>query len=101
MLVYSAICSLDGYIEDPDGSFDWARPSDEVHAFVNDQERSVSTYLYGRRMYETMVAWETIEDPARVKAAPTKTPVRRLDEARAARRLELSWQDTEAHGGAA
>ena len=43
---------------------------------------------------------ETVEDPARVKAAPTRTPVRRLDEARAARRLELSWQDTEAHGGA-
>jgi dihydrofolate reductase len=63
VLIYSAICSLDGYIEDEDGKFDWARPSDEVHAFVNDQERSIGTYLYGRRMYETMVAWETMDDP--------------------------------------
>jgi dihydrofolate reductase len=63
LIVYSAICSLDGYIEDRDGKFDWARPSDEVHAFVNEQERPVDTYLYGRRMYETMVAWETIDDP--------------------------------------
>ena len=63
MLIYSAICSLDGYIEDEDGKFDWARPSDEVHAFVNEQERPIGTYLYGRRMYETMVAWETIDDP--------------------------------------
>jgi dihydrofolate reductase len=63
LIVYSVICSLDGYIEDRDGKFDWARPSDEVHAFVNDQERPIGTYLYGRRMYETMVAWETMEDP--------------------------------------
>jgi dihydrofolate reductase len=60
---YSAICSLDGYIEDTDGKFGWARPSDEVHHFVNDRERSIGTYLYGRRMYQTMVAWETIDDP--------------------------------------
>ena len=63
MIVYSAICSLDGYIEDADGKFDWARPSDEVHAFVNAKERAIDTYLYGRGMYETMVAWETIDDP--------------------------------------
>jgi dihydrofolate reductase len=63
VLVYSAICSLDGYIEDADGNFDWARPSDEVHRFVNAKERSIDTYLYGRGMYETMVAWETIDDP--------------------------------------
>src|SRR4051794_26502945 len=63
MLVYSVICSLDGYIEDADGKFHWARPSEEVHAFVNDQERSIGTYLYGRRMYETMVFWETMDDP--------------------------------------
>jgi dihydrofolate reductase len=58
-LIYSAITSLDGYVADKDGNFDWAAPSDEVHAFVNDLERSVGTYLYGRRMYETMVYWET------------------------------------------
>jgi dihydrofolate reductase len=58
-LIYSAICSLDGYVEDADGKFDWARPDDEVHAFVNDLERPIGTYLYGRRMYETMVFWET------------------------------------------
>jgi dihydrofolate reductase len=66
VLVYSAICSLDGYIEDADRKFDWARPSAEVHAFVNDQERPIGTYLYGRRMYDTMVAWETMDDPAPV-----------------------------------
>ena len=58
-LIYSAIASLDGYIEDESGSFDWAAPDDEVHAFVNDLEREVGTYLLGRRMYETMVYWET------------------------------------------
>ena len=58
-LIYSAITSLDGYIEDEDGNFDWAAPDEEVHAFVNHLERSVGTYLYGRRMYETMVYWET------------------------------------------
>jgi dihydrofolate reductase len=56
-LVYAAICSLDGYTEDATGSFAWAAPSEEVHAFVNDLERPVGTYLYGRRMYETMRAW--------------------------------------------
>ncbi len=59
-LIYSAIASLDGYIADADGSFDWAAPDEEVHAFVNDLERPIGTYLYGRRMYEVMVAWETI-----------------------------------------
>jgi dihydrofolate reductase len=58
-LIYSAITSLDGYVADKDGRFDWAAPSEEVHAFVNQLERSVGTYLYGRRMYETMVSWET------------------------------------------
>ena len=58
-LIYSAISSLDGYVADKDGNFDWAAPDDEVHAFVNDLERPVGTYLYGRRMYETMVYWET------------------------------------------
>ena len=59
-LVYSAITSLDGYVEDEQGSFDWAAPDDDVHAFVNDLERPIGTYLYGRRMYETMVFWETV-----------------------------------------
>ena len=59
-LVYSAIASLDGYVADEDGNFDWAVPDEEVHRFVNDLERRVSTYLYGRRMYEVMVAWETL-----------------------------------------
>lgn len=61
-LIYSAIASLDGYVEDGWGSFDWAAPDEEVHAFVNELERPVGTYLYGRRMYETMVYWETDED---------------------------------------
>ena len=56
-LVYSAITSVDGYVEDAGGSFDWAAPDAEVHAFVNEQERPVGTYLYGRRMFETMQAW--------------------------------------------
>jgi dihydrofolate reductase len=58
-LIYSAITSLDGYVADEDGNFDWAKPDEEVHSFVNDLERSVGTYLYGRRMYEVMVFWET------------------------------------------
>jgi dihydrofolate reductase len=58
-LIYSAIASLDGYIEDEDGKFDWAEPDEEVHAFINDLERPVGTYLYGRRLYEIMVGWET------------------------------------------
>jgi dihydrofolate reductase len=63
-LIYSAIASLDGYVVDAEGSFAWAAPDAEVHAFVNDLERPVGTYLYGRRMYETMAAWETLDDPA-------------------------------------
>jgi dihydrofolate reductase len=58
-LIYSAIASLDGYIEDVTGRFDWAAPDEEVHAFVNDVERPIGTYLYGRRMYDTMEYWET------------------------------------------
>ena len=58
-LIYLALASLDGYIEDEQGKFDWAEPSEEVHAFVNDLERPIGTHLYGRRMYETMVWWES------------------------------------------
>jgi len=58
-LIYSAIASLDGYVTEEEGNFDWAAPDEEVHNFVNDLERSVGTYLYGRRMYEVMSYWET------------------------------------------
>jgi dihydrofolate reductase len=57
-LIYSAISSLDGYVADADGNFDWAAPDEEVHAFVNDLERPIGTYLLGRRMYEVMTYWE-------------------------------------------
>jgi dihydrofolate reductase len=60
-LVYSALASLDGYVADAGGAFDWAMPDDEVHAAVNDLERAAGTHLYGRRMYEVLVAWETME----------------------------------------
>jgi dihydrofolate reductase len=66
-LIYSAITSLDGYIADEDGNFDWGAPDEEVHTVFNDLERRIGTYLYGRRMYEVMVAWETLglaEEPA-------------------------------------
>jgi len=70
-LIYSAICSLDGYVEDAHGRFDWAEPDEEVFSLVNDLERPVGTYLYGRRMYETMLPWETADtspdQPAVVK----------------------------------
>lgn len=61
-LIYSAIASLDGYIVDADGSFDWAMPDEEVHAYVNDLSRDIGTHLYGRRMYEVMAFWETTDD---------------------------------------
>jgi dihydrofolate reductase len=57
-LVYSAICSLDGYVEDATGAFDWAAPDEEVHRAVNQRERAIGTCLYGRRMYETMRVWQ-------------------------------------------
>jgi len=60
-LIYSTIASLDGYVADAEGNFDWGAPDEEVHGFVNDLERGIGTYLYGRRMYEVMVAWETMD----------------------------------------
>jgi dihydrofolate reductase len=60
-LIYSAITSLDGYVADEDGNFDWAAPDEQVHAYVNDLERPIGTYLYGRRMYEVMAAWEAMD----------------------------------------
>jgi dihydrofolate reductase len=65
-LIYSAIMSLDGYTADKDGNFNWSAPDEEVHAFINDLERDVGTYLLGRRMYQVMSVWETMgtsEDP--------------------------------------
>jgi dihydrofolate reductase len=60
-LIYSALASLDGYVADRDGTFDWAAPDDEVHRFVNDLQRQVGTMLLGRRMYDVLVAWETMD----------------------------------------
>jgi dihydrofolate reductase len=60
-LIYSAITSLDGYVADEAGSFDWSMPDDEVHAIVNDRMRPVGTHLYGRRLYDVLVAWETMD----------------------------------------
>jgi len=81
-LIYTSIVSLDGYVADADGRFDWAEPSEEVHAFVNDLERPIGTYLYGRRLYDVMVAWEampnlagqpaSIQDYARIWRAADK-----------------------------
>jgi dihydrofolate reductase len=59
-LIYAALASLDGYVADESGNFEWAAPDAEVHAFVNDLERTIGTYLYGRRMYEVMAVWETL-----------------------------------------
>ena len=63
-LIYSMIMSLDGYVADEVGNFDWAAPDEEVHQYFNDMEREVGTHLYGRRMYETMVYWETVDSSA-------------------------------------
>jgi dihydrofolate reductase len=60
-LIYSTITSLDGYVADEGGNFEWGAPDEEVHAFVNDLQRGAGTYLYGRRMYEVMRYWETDE----------------------------------------
>ncbi len=60
-LVYSVISSLDGYTVDDEGDFSWCAPDEEVHAFVNDLERGVGTYVYGRRMYDVMRYWQTVD----------------------------------------
>ncbi len=70
-LIYSALTSLDGYVVDETGDFDWAAPDEEVHAAVNDLERTVGTYLYGRRMYDVMAAWETMPTGADQSAVTT------------------------------
>jgi dihydrofolate reductase len=63
-LIYSAITSLDGYVADEDGNFEWAAPDAEVHSFVNELERPIGTFLYGRRMYEVMLFWEAVSTDA-------------------------------------
>jgi dihydrofolate reductase len=68
-LIYMTIASLDGYIADANGKFDWAVPDEEVHAFVNDLERPIGTHLYGRRLYEVMIGWETMH------TLPDQTPL--------------------------
>ena len=65
-LVYSTQVSLDGFIADRDGSFDVTRPDDEVHAFITDSLRPIGTHLYGRRLYDVMVSWETVPDDSSV-----------------------------------
>jgi dihydrofolate reductase len=97
-LIYSALTSLDGYVADAEGRFDWAEPDEEVHRFVNDLERHVGTYLYGRRMYEVMVAWETlplagetsyIQDYARIWRAADKIVYSRTLEAVASEKTRI------------
>src|SRR5918993_189739 len=79
-LTYTAITSLDGFIEDEAGRFDWAMPDPEVHAFVNDLERPVGTHLYGRRMYETMAVWQTVGgEPAETSPAQAAPAPEELD----------------------
>jgi dihydrofolate reductase len=102
-LIYSMIASLDGYVADAEGNFRWAAPDEEVHSFVNELERPVGTYLYGRRMYETMVFWETVDtgssqhpvmrDFAEIwRAADKVVYSRTLDQASSARtRLEREF----------
>ena len=106
-LIYSAIASLDGYIEDERGKFDWAAPDEEVHAFVNDLERPVGTYLYGRRMYETMAVWETMDDDEAVmrdyaqmwRAADKVVYSRTLDSAASSRtRIEREFDPDAVRG---
>ena len=67
-LVYSAITSLDGYVADAHGKFDWSEPDEEVHTFINDLERPIGIYLYGRRMYDVMVYWDSADQ---FKEAPS------------------------------
>ena len=124
IVIYSAITSLDGYIADEQGNFDWAAPDEEVHAFVNDLERPIGTYLFGRRMYEVMAVWETMptsgdahpveQDFARIwlaadkivysssleKASTAKTRIERDFDPEAIRRLKADSERDISVGGA-
>jgi dihydrofolate reductase len=93
-LIYTAITSLDGYIEDEGGKFDWAAPDPEVHAFVNDLERPIGTHLYGRRMYETMAVWQTVglePDGTSTEELDFAEVWRALDKVVYSRTLDATW----------
>ena len=80
-LVYGTNTSLDGYIEDANGDFDWSEPGEDLHRFFNDLVAGAGTFVYGRRLYETMAVWET--DPS---LAAQDDVLRRFAEA---------WQDAD------
>jgi dihydrofolate reductase len=92
-LSYTALTSLDGFLEDEDGRFDWAEPDAEVHAFANDLERSIGTHLFGRRMYETMAVWQTVGDEPGVPEVEAEYAEvwRGLDKVVYSRTLEAVW----------
>jgi dihydrofolate reductase len=122
-LIYSAIASLDGYVADESGNFDWSEPDEELHSYVNDRERPIGTYLYGRRMYDVMVFWESahmltdlppfIRDYAEIwraadkivysrtldSAASTKTRIEQRFDADAVRELKSSSEQDISVGG--
>jgi dihydrofolate reductase len=79
-LIYTAIISLDGYVADAEGNFDWSAPDDEVHRFVNDLERPIGTYLLGRRMYDVLVAWEAMDTAGQTPAIRDFAEIWRLVE---------------------
>lgn len=91
-LIFTALTSLDGYIEDGHGRFDWAVPDAEVHTFINDLEATVGTHLYGRRMYETMAAWQTVDESTLPAAeAEYAKQWRALDKVVYSRTLDSIW----------
>ena len=92
-LIYSAMTSLDGYIEDEKGRFDWAFPDAELHAFINDLERPIGTHIYGRRMYETMAVWQSVGDEPGLAAveADFAEVWRALDKVVYSRTLDAIW----------
>jgi dihydrofolate reductase len=92
-IFYTAITSLDGFIEDEEGRFDWALPDAEVHAFINDLEQPIGTELYGRRMYETMAVWQTVGDEPGLSVAEADFAEvwRALDKVVYSRTLDDVW----------